>query len=365
MNNYLLLTPGPLTTSNTVKQAMLKDWCTWDDDYNRDIVQTIRNKLVSLATSQPNYTSVLMQGSGTASVESALGSLIPRTGKLLVINNGAYGKRIAEIADYLAIDCHVLNYTETALPNLNEIDTVLKNNSGITHIAMVHCETTTGILNPIEEVGSLAKKYQKVFIVDAMSSFGGIEFDLAQWHIDVMISSANKCIQGVPGFGFVVCKQSIIEQSEGIARSLSLDLYQQWLCMEQHHGKWRFTSPTHVVRAFYQALQELDEEGGIAERFKRYSQNQKTLVAGMKALGFVPLLNEEVHSPIITSFLSPSEEHYDFKSFYSALKQEGFVIYPGKVSNADCFRIGNIGEVDEADIQRLPDAVAKNQYWKA
>jgi 2-aminoethylphosphonate-pyruvate transaminase len=364
MTNYLLLTPGPLTTTDTVKQAMLKDWCTWDDDYNRDIVQTIRSKLVSLATSQPGYTSVLMQGSGTASVESALGSLIPTSGKLLVINNGAYGKRMAEIAAYLAIDCHVLNYPETALPDVDDIDIILTNDPAISHIAMVHCETTTGMLNPIQAIGQLAKKHQKVFIVDAMSSFGGIPFDLADWHIDVMISSANKCIQGVPGFGFVVCQQSIIEQSAGIARSLSLDLYQQWLCMEQHSGKWRFTSPTHVVRAFYQALQELDEEGGIAARYKRYTQSQKALVAGMKKRGFEPLLNEQLHSPIITSFFSPSAEHYDFKSFYTALKREGFVIYPGKVSNADCFRIGNIGAVNEADIQRLLEAVAKNQYWQ-
>lgn len=364
MNNYLLLTPGPLTTSQTVKQAMLKDWCTWDDDYNRDIVQTIRSKLVSLATSKPGYTSVLMQGSGTASVESAIGSIIPKAGKLLVINNGAYGERIAEIADYLAIEHYVLNYPETVLPNIEEIDTVLNNDPDITHVVMVHCETTTGMLNPIQEVGLLTKKYQKVFIVDAMSSFGGIPFDLADWHIDVMISSSNKCIQGVPGFGFVVCKYSTIEHSEGIARSLSLDLYQQWLCMEKNGGKWRFTSPTHVVRAFYQALLELEEEGGITARFNRYTRSQKSLVAGMEKLGFEPLLNEQKHSPIITSFISPTSERYDFKLFYTALKQEGFVIYPGKVSNADCFRIGNIGEVSEIDIIRLLEAIEKNQYWK-
>lgn len=361
MNEYLLLTPGPLSTSATVKQAMLKDWCTWDDDYNHDIVQTIRNKLVSLATAKLGYTCTLMQGSGTASVEAAIGGLVKNTDKLLVINNGAYGQRIAEIAAYLNIKLCTLDYSENGLPDISQIEAILQSDSGISHIAMVHCETTTGMLNPVEQVGKLAKTYNKVFILDAMSSFGGITFDIAQWHVDVMISSANKCIQGVPGFGFIICKQSIIAQSKGIARSLSLDLYQQWLCMEQNGGKWRFTSPTHVVRAFYQALLELEGEGGVAARFERYNENQKILVAGMQQLGFKTLLDESLHSPIITSFLSPTSTNYDFKSFYNALKDQGFVIYPGKVSNAECFRIGTIGEVYAKDIHKLLDAIASWQ----
>ncbi|MBB1384881.1 2-aminoethylphosphonate--pyruvate transaminase [Pseudoalteromonas sp. SG45-5] len=364
MNDYLLLTPGPLSTSDTVKKAMLKDWCTWDDEYNQGVVQAIRAKLVALATAHPGYTSVLMQGSGTASVESALGSLIKSSDKLLVINNGAYGERIGEIAAYLNINTHIINYTETQLPNVTDIEAVLLNDSDITHIAMVHCETTTGMLNPAEAVGQLAKTYNKVFVLDAMSSFGGIPFDLADWHVDVMISSANKCIQGVPGFGFVICKHHLLAQSEGVSRSLSLDLFAQWHCMEKNNGKWRFTSPTHVVRAFYQALVELEEEGGITERYKRYKENQHILVKGMKKLGFSPLLDTSVHSPIITSFLSPTGQDYDFKTFYNALKNQGFVIYPGKVSDADCFRIGNIGHVFAADMHRLLDAVASNLYWQ-
>lgn len=362
-NTYLLLTPGPLSTSESVREAMLKDWCTWDDDYNLEIVEVIRRKLVALATTQSGYTSVLMQGSGTASVEATIGTVMLPTDKLLVIDNGAYGARIAQIAEYLNIACHVISPGETAQPNLEEITQVLTSDSAITHVAVVHCETTTGMLNPIAEIAKLAKQHGKRVILDAMSSFGGIPMDTGEMDIDFMISSANKCIQGVPGFGFVIAKRSELEQCQGRARSLTLDLYDQWQCMEKNRGKWRFTSPTHTVRAFYQALLELESEGGIAARYQRYHTNQQKLVKGMRTLGFTPLLPENLHSPIITSFYSPTDSDYQFGEFYQRLKQQGFVIYPGKVSNADCFRIGNIGEVYPQDIDRLLSAMQQAMYW--
>lgn len=363
-NEYLLLTPGPLSTSESVREAMLKDWCTWDDEYNKEIVEVIRSKLVKLATQQPGYTSVLMQGSGTASVEATIGSAIARDGKLLVVDNGAYGARMAEIASYLNIPFETLAPGETTSPSIEGLEAILKNDASITHLAVVHCETTTGMLNPIKELIAVAKRYNKVVILDAMSSFGGIQMDIGEMGVDFMISSANKCIQGVPGFGFVIAKQTELEKCQGMARSLSLDLHAQWKCMQDHHGKWRFTSPTHTVRAFYQALIELEAEGGISARESRYTENQNTLVQGMRSLGFSPLLNEELHSPIITSFYSPKHSDYQFKEFYNRLKEKGFVIYPGKVSDADCFRIGNIGEVYPADIKRLISAVKQSMYWE-
>ncbi|EAQ67344.1 2-aminoethylphosphonate:pyruvate aminotransferase [Marinomonas sp. MED121] len=365
-NQYLLLTPGPLTTTKTVREAMLQDWCTWDDEYNLDIVQVIRSNLVSLAVSAPNreqYTATLMQGSGTASVEATIGTIIPEDGKLLVVNNGAYGARMAEIAAYLKLDCHVLELGEMTMPSAAMIDEILQQDSQITHVAMVHCETTTGMLNPVTSVCEIVKKHDKVMILDAMSSFGGIPLDMSELGIDFLISSANKCIQGVPGFGFVIANKKQLEACQGQARSLSLDLYQQWLCMETNKGKWRFTSPTHTVRAFAQAMLELEEEGGVKARYQRYSQNQKTLVEGMQGLGFKCLLDESLHSPIITSFYSPKEQGYKFKDFYNALKKQGFVIYPGKVSDADCFRIGNIGDVHPKDIERLILAISNAMYW--
>lgn len=365
-NQYVLLTPGPLTTSKSVRQAMLQDWCTWDDEYNLDIVQVIRSKLVSLAVPPAQeglYTATLMQGSGTASVEAVIGTVIPKGGKLLVINNGAYGARMAEIAAYLKIDCHVLELGEMEMPCADSLDDILRQDNKISHVAMVHCETTTGMLNPIKAICETAKKHNKVVILDAMSSFGGMAIDMSELGVDFLISSANKCIQGVPGFGFVIANKTQLERCQNQARSLSLDLYSQWRCMEQNKGKWRFTSPTHTVRAFAQALLELEQEGGIESRFKRYSQNQKILVEGMQGLGFKCLLEQNLHSPIITSFYSPNETDYNFKDFYNALKKQGFVIYPGKVSDADCFRIGNIGDVHPADMERLILAVNNAMYW--
>ena len=364
-NPYLLLTPGPLSTSQTVREAMMRDWCTWDDDYNLGVVEKIRSRLVELATDAPGYTSVLMQGSGTASVEATIGSVIPDNGHLLVIENGAYGARIAEIASYLNINHTVLECGETSLPSVDVIDEVLWDDASITHVAMVHCETTTGLLNPVKAVADIVKQHNRILIIDAMSSFGGVPMDIAGLGIDFLISSANKCIQGVPGFGFVIAKEEALAQCKGWARSLSLDLYAQWDCMEVNHGKWRFTSPTHTVRAFAQALQELNKEGGVAARYERYRQSQSCLVQGMEELGFHCLLDKTLHSPFITSFYSPDHKDYDFRRFYTQLKKKGFVIYPGKVSDAECFRIGNMGEVYPEDIARLIEAINECMYWKS
>jgi len=363
-NPYFLLTPGPLSTTKTVKAAMLRDWCTWDDDYN-SIVQDIRDRLVRLATCEQGYTSVLMQGSGTFSVEATIGTAVPRGGKLLVIANGAYGQRIAQIARYLEIELVLHDSGEVDGPDAARIEEALDSDSAITTVAVVHCETTTGMLNPIHEIGRIVKGHDRTYIVDAMSSFGGYVMDMADIGADFLISSANKCIQGVPGFGFVVAGREVLESCKGNARSLSLDLFDQWEKMEQGHGKWRYTSPTHVVRAFSQALQELDDEGGIAVRAGRYAENHSVLVDGMSRLGFRTLIDDNMQSHIITSFHNPAHTGYEFKKFYNLLKEKGFVIYPGKVSVADCFRVGNIGHVFPADIHALIEAVRASMYWEA
>ncbi len=362
-NPYLLLTPGPLTTTPTVKAAMLRDWCTWDADYNR-LVEEIRHRLVRLATHlDADHSAVLMQGSGTFSVEATIGSLVPEDGKLLVLTNGAYGDRIVEIARRLRIPVEAIDSGEVAPPDPAQLDRRLASDTSITHVAVVHCETTTGMLNPVQEIGAVVARHRRRFIVDAMSSFGGIAFDMAAWNIDVLVSSANKCIQGVPGFGFVVARREILEECRGRARSLALDLHDQWACMEANRGKWRFTSPTHTVRAFDQALIELDEEGGIPAREARYRRNQAMLVTGMEDLGFRPLLAREHQSPIITSFHYPEGTGFGFEEFYQRMKSAGFVLYPGKVSRAATFRIGTIGDVHEADIARLLDTIGANRYW--
>ena len=360
--NYLLLTPGPLSTSETVREAMLQDWCTWDKDYNEGIVTPIRKGLLAIAgLDEDEYTDVLLQGSGTYCVEAPIGAAVKPTDKLLILANGAYGKRMAQIAEYYHIDHVLVSLHETELVTGEVARKALEANPDITHLSMVHSETTTGLLNPIEEVAEVLKGRNITFIVDAMSSFGGVPIDMKKLDIDFLVSSANKCIQGVPGFGFIIAKKDKLIATKGNARSLSLDIYAQWETMEKGGGKWRFTSPTHVVHAFYQAMKELNEEGGIVARSERYKQNHRTLVDGMRALGFKTLLPDASQGPIITSFLYPTAD-FDFHSFYDQLKAKGFVIYPGKISDADTFRIGNIGDIFPDDMEALLQAIRSISY---
>lgn len=355
--NYLLLTPGPLSTSGTVREAMLQDWCTWDKDYNEGVVSPIRKGLLALAgLDEREYTDVLLQGSGTYCVEATIGATVRPTDKLLILANGAYGERMARIADYYGIHYVLVSLRETELVTGEVACEALEAHPDVTHLSMVHSETTTGLLNPIEEVAEVIRGRGITFIVDAMSSFGGIPIDIKGLGIDFLVSSANKCIQGVPGFGFIIARKDKLMATKGNARSLSLDIYAQWETMERGHGKWRFTSPTHVVRAFYQAMKELNDEGGISARYERYRRNHRTLVDGMRSLGFETLLPDEAQGPIITSFLYPSAD-FDFASFYERLKAKGFVIYPGKISHADTFRIGNIGDVFPEDMEALIRAI--------
>lgn len=364
MKTYKLLTPGPLTTTKTVKEEMLFDHCTWDDDY-KQITQKIRKGLLKLAgADEKEYTVVLMQGSGTFGVEAVLTSVVGATDRLLIAANGAYGERMGEIASHSGLD-HVVYYQSyDKIPDASVIGEMLKKDPKITHVSMVHSETTSGILNDIAAVAKVVKENGRVFIVDAMSSFGGVKIPVQELGIDFLISSANKCIQGVPGFSFIIARRSLLMESEGCARSLSLDLYDQWKTMEKD-GKWRFTSPTHVVLAFAKAMQELEAEGGIAARNKRYVENNRLLAARMKELGYKTYIDEEHQGPIITTFYFPENANYTFSEIYEYIKERGYAIYPGKVTEAPTFRIGNIGEIYKEDIEKLCDIIREFQEVKA
>ena len=352
MKYYKLLTPGPLTTTDTVKKEMLFDHCTWDDDY-KQITQTIRRELLELAhVSEEEYTAVLMQGSGTFGVESVLTSVIGPKEKLLIAANGAYGERMEEITRHAGIDYVIYNEHYNQVPSAKKIRDILEKDPAITHVSMVHSETTSGILNDIESVGKVVKEMGKVFIVDAMSSFAGVDIPVKDWGIDFIISSANKCIQGVPGFSFIIANRKLLKESEGKARSLSLDLYDQWKTMEVD-GKWRFTSPTHVVLAFAQALKELKAEGGIPARSKRYRENNELLIREMKKLGIHTYIDGKHQGPIITTFFYPENYDFKFSDMYNYIKDRGYAIYPGKVTEAETFRIGNIGEIYKEDIEKV------------
>lgn len=355
MKQYKLLTPGPLTTTMSVKQEMLFDHCTWDKDY-MDITQSIRSGLLKLSNCNEAYTCVLMQGSGTFGVESVITSSVGDDKQILICSNGAYGLRMVDIAKHAKIN--YISYAEEfdKIPNPTIIENYLKKYPTITHVCMVHSETTTGILNDIKSVAEIVKSYGKVFIVDAMSSFGGVEINVQALDIDFIISSANKCIQGVPGFSFIIAKQNEIEKCKGNSKSLSLDLYEQWVEMNKG-GKWRYTSPTHVVLAFAKAMKELNEEGGIITRASRYYNNNKILIEGMKSMGFMPYIDNKYQSPIITTFYYPQNIKISFENFYEFIKNRGYAIYPGKLMNNDTFRVANIGEIYEEDIHNLLEII--------
>jgi 2-aminoethylphosphonate-pyruvate transaminase len=353
----LLFTPGPLTTSLSVKLAMLHDAGSWHFEFN-NLVAELRGKILAVAGLEPGqgYESVLLQGSGTYGLESVLGSAIPDKGKLLVLSNGAYGERIARMAGMLKIDHCILSSDESETPDLQQLEKTLAGDAAITHVAMVHCETTTGILNPVESVGRMVASHKRAFIVDAMSSFGAIPIDMKAASIDFLVSSANKCLEGVPGFCFVVANKARLMECEGRARSLSLDLFGQWLGFEKN-GQFRFTPPTHTLLAFAQAMKEWDEEGGLAARGARYAANHAILLQGMKGFGFRPFLKPEIQSFIITAFGYPDDSGFSFQNFYRLLSDNGMIVYPGKLTQRNTFRIGTIGRLFAGDIVQLLHAI--------
>lgn len=352
-----LFTPGPLTTSQSVKQAMLRDLGSRDTEFIQ-VVQEIRDELLAIAgvSQHAGYECVLMQGSGTFGIEAVMTCAIPKDGKWLIVVNGAYGKRMQKIADVHGIPTEVLTYAEDTSVSSADVERILADDQSISAVAVVHCETTTGIMNPIEEVGQVVRKHGRTYFVDSMSAFGAVQFDFEACKIDYLVSSANKCIEGVPGFSFCIARRSALEKTFGWSRTLSLDLFEQWQGLE-NSGQFRFTPPTHTMLAFRQAIDELTLEGGVAGREKRYQANCAALLAGMRSLGMEEYLPAEKQGHIITSFLFPADDNFNFDTFYEKLNDRGFVIYPGKVSNANCFRIGNIGRIFESDVTALISAI--------
>jgi len=351
-----LFTPGPLTTSRTVKQAMLCDWGSRDAAFIA-LVREVRRRLVALGgADESRYTAVLMQGSGTYGLEAVVSSVIPPDGKLLVLINGAYGERILRMAEIHRIAVGALRCAEDTLPDPAALDAALAGDPAITHVAVVHCETTTGIINPIAVYGEVVRRHGRGYLVDGMSSFGAYPVDLERWGIDYLVSSSNKCIEGVPGLSFVLAGKAALLAARGFARTLSLDLLAQWEGLETD-GQFRFTPPTHVTLAFEQALRELEAEGGVIARGLRYQRNYALTLVAMQEMGFRPYLKPENRGYIITAFRYLDHPRFDFRQFYERLSEKGHIIYPGKLSHADCFRIGHIGRIDESDVVALMAAI--------
>jgi 2-aminoethylphosphonate-pyruvate transaminase len=299
---------------------------------------------------------VPLQGSGTFIVEAMIGTLVPPAGKLLVLVNGAYGRRMVRICEYYRRACVVQEAAEDQAVDPAALDAALAGDSAISHVVVVHCETTSGVLNPVEEIAAVTARRGRRLLVDAMSAFGAIGLDARRVVFDAMVASANKCLEGVPGVGFAIVRRDALEEARGQAPSLSLDLHDQWASMEKT-GQWRFTPPTHVIAALDRALEQHAAEGGVAGRGGRYRRNCDLLVSGLRAMGFATLLPDRLQAPIIVTVRMPADPRFDFETFYQALSGRGYVIYPGKLTVADSFRIGCIGALGEPEMRGVLAAI--------
>tara|TARA_A200000113_G_scaffold222048_1_gene234955 strand:- start:145 stop:1242 length:1098 start_codon:yes stop_codon:yes gene_type:complete len=349
-----LLTPGPLTTSMTTKEAMLHDWGSRDKKFI-DLNSSIRESLVKLIDGEDNYQCVPMQGSGTFAVESMVSSLTSKDSKILILINGAYGQRMKKMCTYLNRDFIEYEVAEHEVHELVKIEELIDNND-LTHVFTVYCETTSGILNPIEDIAKLVESKKLSLFIDAMSAFGALPLSAKNVSFDAVAASSNKCLEGVPGVGFILVKNNVIQNAKGNSHSLSLDLYDQWQAMEKNK-QWRFTPPTHVLAAFNQAIKEHEKEGGVQGRYNRYKNNCDIICNGMKELGFEQLLSENLQAPIIITFKQPNDSNFNFDKFYNALSEKNFLIYPGKLTVAETFRIGCIGDLNENDMKETLSAV--------
>ena len=351
----ILLTPGPLTTALSTKVAMLRDWGSWDSSFNA-ITATIREQLLDIVSAQGSHVCVPMQGSGTFSVEAAVNTLVPRDGHLLVLVNGAYGKRLAKLAQMMGRRVSVFETAEDVPTTPGDVERLLSADPGVTHVGLIHCETSTGILNPLAEIAAVVARHGAHLVVDAMSSFGALPIDARTMPFDALIAASGKCIEGPPGMGFVIAQRGALERGAANSASLSLDLYDQWQYMEKT-TQWRYTPPTHVVAAFAAALEAFVAEGGQAARLARYARNCDMLVAGMSELGFRPFLDPAIQAPIIVTFHAPADPRYSFREFYDRVREKGYVLYPGKLTQVETFRVGCIGAIGPDEMRQAVNAV--------
>lgn len=356
MTHPILLTPGPLTTSAETKSAMLVDWGSWDGDFNA-LTASVCRDLLAIVDAQSEHVCVPLQGSGTFAVEAALGTLVPRSAKVLVADNGSYGKRIVRILGYLGREAVVLAHGEEEAADPGRIDAALRADPAITHVAQVHCETGTGILNPLPEIAGVAARRGRGLIVDAMSSYAAIPIDARTLRFDALIAASGKCLEGVPGMGFVIARRATLERSAGNGYSLAMDLLDQWQYL-QRTGQWRFTPPTHVLAALRAAIDQYQAQGGLTARRARYMENCAALVSGMRALGFKTFLPDALQAPIIVTFHAPPDPNYDFGKFYALVRARGFILYPGKLTAVDTFRVGCIGAIGADTLKEAVAAIA-------
>ena len=352
----ILLTPGPLTTTDRTKRAMLRDWGSWDTAF---IAQTaeLRRQLLAVVHGEGSHVVVPLQGSGTFSVEAAVATIVPRDGHVLVLDNGAYCKRMGKLATLMGRRTTIHAHAEDAPVSPRELDATLAADPSITHVGFIHCETGTGVQNPLPQVAEVCARHGKGLIVDAMSSFAALPIDAREIRFDALVAASGKCLEGVPGMGFVFIRQAVLDGCAGRSHSLAMDLHDQHVYMEKT-GQWRFTPPTHVMVALLEAMRQFAEEGGQPARLARYRANCDALLSGMAALGFVPFLEAAIQAPVIVTFHAPADPAYEFRAFYEAVRSRGYILYPGKLTEVDTFRVGCIGAIGPDEMRGAVAAVA-------
>ena len=351
----ILLTPGPLTTSLPTKMAMLRDWGSWDSHFNA-VTADVRRRLVDVIGGADTHVCVPMQGSGTFAVEAAVNTLVPRDGHVLVLVNGAYGKRMAKLVGMMGRRVSTFETADDVPTTADDVERLLAKDASITHVGLIHCETSTGILNPLPAIAAVVAKHKRALIVDAMSTFGALPIDARTTPFDALVAASGKCVEGPPGMGFVFARRDALAQCEGRSTSLALDLYDQWTYMEKT-TQWRFTPPTHVVVALHAALEQFEKEGGQPARHARYARNCEVLVKGMAEMGFRPFLDPSIQAPIIVTFHAPVDTRYTFREFYDRVRDKGFILYPGKLTQLETFRVGCIGAIGPDEMRHAVNAV--------
>jgi len=351
----ILLTPGPLTTSLATKAAMLRDWGSWDSNFNA-VTAEVRERLLDVVCAASTHVCVPLQGSGTFAIEAAVNSLVPRDGHVLVLINGAYGKRMAKLTEMMGRKLSTFETPEDVRTTADDVERLLSRDASITHVGLIHCETSTGIENPLADIAAVIARHGRSLIVDAMSSFGALPIDARTIPFDALVAASGKCVEGPPGMGFVFVRRKVLEQCAGRSTSLALDLHDQWTYMEKT-TQWRFTPPTHVVVALSAALEQFAAEGGQPARLARYTRNCETLVTGMAELGLKPFLDPAIQAPIIVTFHAPADTRYNFREFYDRVRDKGFVLYPGKLTQLETFRVGCIGAIGPDEMRHAVNAV--------
>ena len=352
----ILLTPGPLTTTERTKRAMLRDWGSWDTSFIA-LTAEIRQGLLAIVHGEGSHVVVPLQGSGTFSVEAAVATIVPKTGHVLVLDNGAYCKRLGKVATLMGRRTTVLPHAEDTPVSPAALEAALVADASITHVGLIHCETGTGVLNPLQAVADVCARHGKGLIVDAMSSFAALPIDVREVRFDALVAASGKCLEGVPGMGFVFIREALLEGCAGNSHSLAMDLHDQQVYMEKT-GQWRFTPPTHVMAALAEAMRQFAEEGGQPARLARYAANCAALVEGMHALGFLPFLKPQIQAPIILTFHAPADPAYEFRAFYEAVRARGYILYPGKLTQLETFRVGCIGAIGPEEMRGAVAAVA-------